>query len=576
MRDADKLLAGLIRLNGGWTALLAVAALAAAVAELVLPQLLGAALDSAIAGETAPRLFAGCALVVAVATVGEVAADLAAGTSRVGVTASLRHRLVRHLLGAGPSAPGTPATGDLVARVTASADEAGHAPPAVVLTVTSLVPALGALAALFLIDPVLGGVFLAGSLLTLALLRAFVRDASDVVEAYQRAQGTIAGALLEALGGLRTIAAAGTRRFEVARVLKGLPELRRHGDAMWRTQAKVSVRMSALGPLTEIAVLAAAGLLVFHRQISPGELVAASRYAVLGGALGSVIGLLNRLARARAAAARAADLLSAPRIGYGTRSLPESDPGDDVAGHLALGRIEFHAVRCGPLAELSLTVPSGLSMAVVGEGASTLAALAGRLAEPESGEILLDGVPLAALSRESLRAAVGYAFARPALVGETVHDVIALGPRPAGTDTVHAAARSARADGFVRRLPAGYDTRVEDAPLSGGEAQRLGLARAFAHPGRLLVFDDATSSLDTVTELQVSQAITGELRDRTRLIVAARAATAARADLVAWLDGGRLRALAEHDTLWRDPAYRALFGVVPHPAAMAAGGWHAP
>lgn len=96
--------------------------------------------------------------------------------------------------------------------------------------------------------------------------------------------------------------------------------------------------------------------------------------------------------------------------------------------------------------------------------------------------------------------------------------------------------------------------------MSGGELQRLGLARAFAHAGRVLVLDDATSSLDTVTELQITDALLDRFADRTRLIVTHRASTAARADLVAWLDGGRLRALAPHRELWRDPDYRAVFG----------------
>jgi ATP-binding cassette subfamily B protein len=95
--------------------------------------------------------------------------------------------------------------------------------------------------------------------------------------------------------------------------------------------------------------------------------------------------------------------------------------------------------------------------------------------------------------------------------------------------------------------------------MSGGEAQRVGLARAFAHAGRVVVLDDATSSLDTATELQVTAALTRRLADRARLVVAHRAATAAQADLVAWVEGGRVRAVAPHAELWADPGYRAVF-----------------
>jgi len=97
--------------------------------------------------------------------------------------------------------------------------------------------------------------------------------------------------------------------------------------------------------------------------------------------------------------------------------------------------------------------------------------------------------------------------------------------------------------------------------MSGGELQRIGLARAFAHMARarLLILDDAMSSLDTVTEMQVAAALTTRLGHRTCLIIAHRASTAARADLVAWLDGGKLRALRPHQALWRDPEYRSVF-----------------
>ncbi len=122
------------------------------------------------------------------------------------------------------------------------------------------------------------------------------------------------------------------------------------------------------------------------------------------------------------------------------------------------------------------------------------------------------------------------------------------------------AARAAGADGFVRRLPHGYDTPLAQAPLSGGEHQRLGLARAFAHAGRLLVMDDATSSLDTATEHEVNLALRRSVRPGTRLVVAHRPSVADRADLVLWLEEGEVRAVGTHRDLWRAAGYRAVFG----------------
>ncbi len=197
-----------------------------------------------------------------------------------------------------------------------------------------------------------------------------------------------------------------------------------------------------------------------------------------------------------------------------------------------------------------------------GAGKSTLARLAGRLADPDAGTVFLDGINLREFTRASLRESVVYAFERPELVGDTPHDVIGFGLRRPDDAQVLLAAGQAQAAAFIARLPRQMSTSLDGTPLSGGEVQRLGLARAFAHAGaaRLLVLDDATSSLDTVTEMLVARAITGELSGLTRLIVAHRATTAARADLVAWLDGGRIRALAPHGELWADREYRAIFG----------------
>ncbi|MFE3437865.1 ATP-binding cassette domain-containing protein, partial [Streptomyces sindenensis] len=214
------------------------------------------------------------------------------------------------------------------------------------------------------------------------------------------------------------------------------------------------------------------------------------------------------------------------------------------------------------LDSVDLVVPAGTALAVVGRsgaGKSTLAALIGRLREPDAGLVAIDGVPLPELTPQALGAAVGYAFERPALLGTTVAGMIAFARPDASREEVGAAAGAARADDFITRLPRGYDTPLTDAPLSGGEVQRLGLARALVHDPAVVVLDDALSSLDTATEARVGSALASAWSDRTRVLIAHRVSTAARADLVAWLEDGRVRALGTHADLWRRDDYRALF-----------------
>jgi ATP-binding cassette subfamily B protein len=203
-----------------------------------------------------------------------------------------------------------------------------------------------------------------------------------------------------------------------------------------------------------------------------------------------------------------------------------------------------------------------------GAGKSLVAALCARLIDPDDGAVLLDGVALAQLSRLELRRAVSYGFERPTLLGETIADAIAIGASEPPMRAITAAARSARADAFIRRLRRRYRTPLAGVPMSGGEAQRLGLARAFAHAGRLLILDDVAASLDTITERHIGAVLTGPLGDRTRIVIAQRASTAARADMVVWLAAGRVRASGPHATLWRDPEYRTLFAAAVEPQTL--------
>jgi ATP-binding cassette, subfamily B, bacterial len=278
---------------------------------------------------------------------------------------------------------------------------------------------------------------------------------------------------------------------------------------------------------------------------------------VLGAGLGSLSGVLGELARARASVRRLSEVFAVEPTTYGSRK-PAAGP-----GHLELRSVTVRADDGTVLlGGVSLTVEGGSAVAIVGPsgaGKSVLAAVAGRLRDPDEGQVFLDGVPLTELDHDALRDAIGCAFERPTLFGGSIRRAIELGGRQDKV-VIEAMARATHAHEFVSRLPDGYETPLELAPMSGGERQRLGLARAW-QADRLLVLDDATASLDMVTEMQIAQTLTrdrGGVR-RTRLIVTHRAATAARADLVVWLDGGHLRAIGTHAELRDDPAYRELF-----------------
>jgi ATP-binding cassette, subfamily B, bacterial len=540
---------------------------AATGAGLLLPAALGRTLDLLLAQAPATGWVLCCTGLVLLLALLDGCQSVLVGTVDARTTAWLRRRLTRHVLAVGPRATARFGAGDLIARVLGNAAQAGTAPAARAALLAALAGPVGGVIALGLIDPWLAVVFLAGAPVLAVLLRAFTRDTSRCVSHYQREQGRIAAALAEAVDGHRTIEAAGTADRETARILRPLPELSRAGHRMWRVQGRAAAQAVTVGPLLHLGVVAVAGVLLARHRLSVGEVLAASRYAVLAAGVGLLVGQLAGLARARTAAARLGEVVTEPAPAHGSRRLP---PGP---GRLELREVTARRGGHTVLDGIDLVVPGGTTLAVVGRsgaGKSLLAALAGRLTDPDDGEVLLDGVPLRDLTHDDLRRAVGYAFERPALLGDTVEDTIGLGLSAPSPARIREAARTARADDFVRRLSDGYATALTDAPRSGGESQRLGLARAFAHGGRLLILDDALSSLDTVTEAHITEALLDGGSSATRLLVAHRAATAARADAVAWLDGGRLRAVGRHEELWRTPAYREAFaeaGTGPAPVA---------
>ncbi|MEU1728622.1 ABC transporter ATP-binding protein [Nonomuraea sp. NPDC005692] len=555
-RHGDRLIAWTARATWAPLAGTAVAAAASIAVSLALPSAVGAAVNAVLAGTGSTAAYTRLALLLLAAALADIASGIAGITSVASATRLLRLRAIDRVLRTDAAGAGAFPAGELVNRLVGNTATTGYVPATLVQIVSGLVLSAGGVVALFTIDWRVGVAFLSGVPVALVVMRVFVARVSGLYGDYQRAQGRLAARLTETLAGIRTVRAAGTADREIARVLRPLPELSAAGHALWRAQAHSVWRITLILPLVEVLVLAVAGLGVAQGRLPPGALLATAGYTALGLVFVEQIDPLLGMAFGRSAAVRVHDVLALPVLAAGTRPLP---PGP---GTLSFRGVTVRRGQTPLLDDVDLEIPAGAMTAVVGgsgAGKSTLALLAGRLADPDGGQVLLDGVPLPDVDPGLLRDAVAYAFERPMLLGGDIAGVISYGAPARSPEAVRAAAKAAAVHDVIRRLPFGYATPAADAPLSGGEVQRLGLARAFLRQARVTVLDDATSSLDTATEARVSRALAEGMRGRTRLVIAHRPATAALADLVVWLDAGRMRGRGTHQELWRDPAYRALF-----------------
>ncbi len=220
------------------------------------------------------------------------------------------------------------------------------------------------------------------------------------------------------------------------------------------------------------------------------------------------------------------------------------------------GALPAHAARA-VLSDIDLDVPAGRTIALVGatgSGKTSLVSLISRLYDVSAGRVLLDGADVREVDLRSLRQAVAVVSDDPFLFSETVAENIAyarVGGPPVTREAIEQAARRAQAHEFIERLPDGYDTRVGERglTLSGGQRQRLAIARALLADPRVLILDDATSSVDASTERQIKLALDEAMAGRTTFIVAHRLSTIALADEIVVLDHGRIIAHGNHEEL---------------------------
>ena len=444
--------------------------------------------------------------------------------------------------------------GELLSRVTNDIDNVALSMQQTISQLlSSLLTVVGVLVMMFVVSPLLAVIALVTVPISILIATQVAKRSQKLFVAQWANTGGLNGHIEEVFTGHELVTVFG-RRHEVEQVF------RERNEALFQASfgaqfisGLILPAMTFIGNISYVAIAVIGGYRVATGAMSLGDVQAFIQYSrQFTQPLTQVASMANLLQSGVASAERVFELLDAGE--------QEADPVNPAVPSSRSGRVEFEQVsfRYRPdqplIEDLSLLAEPGHTIAIVGPtgaGKTTLVNLIMRFYELDGGRITLDGVDITKMRRDDLRSQIGMVLQDTWLFGGTIRENIAYGNPGASEEQIHAAAEATFVDRFVRSLPLGYETIIDEegSNISAGEKQLLTIARAFLADPSLLILDEATSSVDTRTEVLVQRAMAALRSDRTSFVIAHRLSTIRDADLILVMESGRIVERGTHEEL---------------------------
>ncbi|UZX04748.1 ABC transporter ATP-binding protein [Arthrobacter sp. CDRTa11] len=446
--------------------------------------------------------------------------------------------------------------GELLSRVTNDVDNISQSlQQSISQAVTSVLTVVGVLVMMFILSPTLALIALVTVPLTLGITALIAKRSQKLFVAQWKHTGELNGQIEETYTGHALVKVFGRQQEVGERFRQKNAELYEASFGAQFISGLIMPAMTFIGNLVYVGIAVVGGLQVASGAMQLGDVQAFIQYSrQFTMPLAQLGSMANLLQSGVASAERVFSLLDEDE------ELPDPLPGDSSSDGFGRGRLVFEDVSFSyspdkPLiSSLSLVAEPGQTVAIVGPtgaGKTTLVNLMMRFYELDAGRITLDGVDVTSVPRRELRARMGMVLQDTWLFGGTIRDNIAYGRPSATEDEILEAARATYVDRFVRSLPEGYDTVLDDegANVSAGEKQLLTIARAFLARPSVLILDEATSSVDTRTEVLVQKAMSALRSDRTSFVIAHRLSTIRDADLILVMEAGQIVEQGTHASL---------------------------